>query len=165
MAQIRVGAATETEMKEKKLRVEDALHAARAAVEEGILPGGGVALIRAGDALDNLKLRGDEQVGVEIVRRALDAPARQIAENAGHEGAIVVQRIRESKDKNFGFNALTETYGDLVKDGVFDPAKVVKVGLQNASSVAALLLTTDAAISEIPKKDKAPAMPQGGEDY
>jgi chaperonin GroEL len=165
VAQVRVGAATETEMKERKLRVEDALHAARAAVEEGILPGGGVGLIRAGEALDNLKLSGDEQVGVEIVRRALEAPARQIAENSGHEGAIVVQKIKESKDKNFGFNALTEEYGDLVKDGVFDAAKVVKTGLQNAVSVAALLLTTDAAISELPKKEKAPPMPQGGEDY
>ncbi|HEY3323922.1 MAG TPA: chaperonin GroEL [Planctomycetota bacterium] len=167
VAQVRVGAATETEMKERKLRVEDALHAARAAVEEGILPGGGVALIRAGEALDNLKLKGDEAVGVEIVRRALEAPARQIAENAGHEGAIVAQRIRDAKDKNFGFNALTEEYGDLVKDGVFDPAKVVKTALQNAASVASLLLTTDAAISELPKK-KEPAPAQGGggmEDY
>jgi chaperonin GroEL len=161
VAQIRVGAATETEMKERKMRVEDALHAARAAVEEGILPGGGVALIRAGEALDSLKLKGDEQVGVEIIRRALEAPCRQIAENAGHEGAIVVQKIRESKDKNFGFNALTEVYGDLVKDGVFDPAKVVKSALQNAASVSALLLTTDAAICELPKKEAAPA---GGHD-
>jgi chaperonin GroEL len=166
VAQIRVGAATETEMKERKMRVEDALHAARAAVEEGILPGGGVALIRAGEALDGLKLKGDEQVGVEIVRRALEAPCRQIAENAGFEGAVVVQKIRESKEKNFGFNALTETYGDMVKDGVFDPAKVVKSALQNAASVSALLLTTDAAISELPKKDKgAPAGNGGGEDY
>ena len=165
VAPIRVGAATETEMKERKMRVEDALHAARAAVEEGILPGGGVALIRAGDSLDSLKLKGDEQVGVEIVRRALEAPCRQIAENAGFEGAIVVQKIRESKDKNFGFNALTETYGDLVKDGVFDPAKVVKSALQNAASVSALLLTTDAAISELPKKEKAAAPAPGGEDY
>ena len=165
VAQIRVGAATETEMKERKMRVEDALHAARAAVEEGILPGGGVALIRAGEVLDGLKLKGDAQVGVEIIRRALEAPARQIAENAGHEGAIVVQRIRESKDKNFGFNALTEVYGDLVKDGVFDPAKVVKSALQNAASVSALLLTTDAAICELPKEKKAAAPIGGGEDY
>jgi chaperonin GroEL len=166
VAQIRVGAATETEMKERKMRVEDALHAARAAVEEGILPGGGVALIRAGEALDGLKLKGDEQVGVEIVRRALEAPCRQIAENAGFEGAVVVQKIKESKEKNFGFNALTETYGDMVKDGVFDPAKVVKSALQNAASVSALLLTTDAAISELPKADKAAAPAHGGgEDY
>ncbi|HLX61588.1 MAG TPA: chaperonin GroEL [Planctomycetota bacterium] len=166
VAQIRVGAATETEMKERKMRVEDALHAARAAVEEGILPGGGVALIRAGEALNDLRLKGDEQVGVEIIRRALEAPCRQIAENAGHEGAIVVQKIRESKDKNFGFNALTEVYGDLVKDGVFDPAKVVKSALQNAASVSALLLTTDAAISELPKhKEPIGAGAGGGEDY
>jgi len=165
VAQIRVGAATETEMKERKLRVEDGLHAARAAVEEGILPGGGVALIRASEALDNLKLKGDEQVGVDIVRRALEAPARQIAENSGHEGAIVVQRIRDAKEKNFGFNALTETYGDLFKDGVYDPTKVVKCALLNASSVAALLLTTDAAVAELPKKKEASAGPPGGEDY
>jgi len=164
VAQIRVGAATETEMKERKMRVEDALHAARAAVEEGILPGGGVALIRAGEALDGLKLKGDEAVGVEIIRRALEAPCRQIAENAGHEGAVVVQKIRESKDKNFGFNALTETYGDMVADGVFDPAKVVKSALQNAASVSALLLTTDAAISDMPKKKEAEAHADHG-DY
>jgi len=164
VAQIRVGAATETEMKERKMRVEDALHAARAAVEEGILPGGGVALIRASEALDGLKLKGDEAVGIEIIRRALEAPCRQIAENAGHEGAIVVQKIRESKDKNFGFNALTEEYCDLVKDGVFDPAKVVKSALQNAASVSALLLTTDASISEIKEKTAAPAG-GGHEDY
>lgn len=165
VAQIRVGAATETEMKERKMRVEDALHAARAAVEEGILPGGGVALIRAGEAAESLKLKGEEQIGVEIIRRALEAPCRQIAENAGHEGAVVVQKIRESKDKNFGFNALTETFGDLVKDGVFDPAKVVKSALQNASSVAALLLTTDAAISELKKEKAAAPAGGGGEDY
>ncbi len=166
VAQIRVGAATETEMKERKMRVEDALHAARAAVEEGILPGGGVALIRAGEALKDLKLKGDEQVGVDIIRRALEAPCRQIAENAGHEGAIVVQKIRESSDKNFGFNALTETYGDMVKDGVFDPAKVVKSALQNAASVSALLLTTDAAICELPKeKEHAGAAAGGHDDY
>jgi chaperonin GroEL len=164
VAQIRVGAATETEMKERKMRVEDALHAARAAVEEGILPGGGVALLRAGEAAESLKLKGEEQIGVQIIERALEAPCRQIAENAGHEGAVVVQKIRESKDKNFGFNALTENFGDLVKDGVFDPAKVVKSALQNASSVAALLLTTDAAISEV-KKEKAAAPAGGGEDY
>jgi chaperonin GroEL len=157
VAQIRVGAATETEMKERKMRVEDALHAARAAVEEGILPGGGVALIRAAEALDGMRLKGDEQVGVEIIKRALEAPCRQIAENAGWEGAVVVGKIRENKDKNFGFNALTETYGDMVKDGVFDPAKVVKSALQNAASVSALLLTTDAAISDLPKKKEAAA--------
>jgi len=154
VAQIRVGAATETEMKERKMRVEDALHAARAAVEEGILPGGGVALIRASDSLDGLKLKGDEAIGVEIVRRALEAPCRQIAENAGFEGAVVVSKVKESKDKNFGFNALTEEYGDMVKFGVFDPAKVVKSALQNAASVSALLLTTDAAICDQPKEEE-----------
>jgi chaperonin GroEL len=154
VAQIRVGAATETEMKERKMRVEDALHAARAAVEEGILPGGGVALIRACDALDGLKLKGDEAIGVEIIRRALEAPCRQIAENAGFEGAVVVSKVKESKEKNFGFNALTEEYGDMVKFGVFDPAKVVKSALQNAASVSALLLTTDAAISDLPKEEE-----------
>jgi chaperonin GroEL len=164
VAQIRVGAATETEMKERKMRVEDALHAARAAVEEGILPGGGVALLRASEALNNLKLKGDEQIGIEIIRRALEAPCRQIAENAGHEGAVVVGKVRDAKEKNFGFNALTETYGDMVKDGVFDPAKVVKSALQNAASVSALLLTTDAAISDL-KKEKAAAPAGGGEDY
>jgi chaperonin GroEL len=164
VAQIRVGAATETEMKERKMRVEDALNAARAASEEGILPGGGVALIRASEVLDNLKLKGDEAIGLDIIRRALEAPARQIAENAGWEGAVVVQKIREAKEKNFGFNALTEEYVDMMKDGVFDPAKVVKVALQNASSVASLLLTTDAAISEIPRK-KEPPPPPGPEDY
>ena len=164
VAQIRVGAATETEMKERKMRVEDALHAARAAVEEGILPGGGVGLLRACEALNGLKLKGEEQIGIEIIRRALEAPCRQIAENAGHEGAVVVGKIKDSKEKNFGFNALTETYGDMVKDGVFDPAKVVKSALQNAASVAALLLTTDAAISEL-AKEKAPAPAGGGEEY
>jgi chaperonin GroEL len=154
VAQIRVGAATETEMKERKMRVEDALHAARAAVEEGILPGGGVALLRACEVLDGMKLKGDEAIGVEIIRRALQAPCRQIAENAGFEGAVVVQKILESKEKNFGFNALTEQYGDMVKDGVFDPAKVVKSALQNAASVSALLLTTDAAICEQPKEEE-----------
>ena len=165
VAQIRVGAATETEMKERKMRVEDALHAARAAVEEGILPGGGVALLRATEVLSSLKLKGDEQIGIEIIRRALEAPCRQIAENAGHEGAVVVGKIRDSKDKNFGFNALTETYGDMVKDGVFDPAKVVKSALQNAASVSALLLTTDAAISDLKKEKASAPAGGGGEDY
>ncbi|MCK6474794.1 MAG: chaperonin GroEL [Planctomycetes bacterium] len=163
VAVVKVGAATETEMKERKMRVEDALHAARAAVEDGILPGGGVSLVRAADALEDLKLKGDEMVGVEIVRRALEAPCRQIAENAGHEGAIVVQKIREEKNVNFGFNALTEEYEDLVKSGVFDAAKVVKTALQNAASVAGLLLTTDAVISELPKKEKK-GPPGGGMD-
>ena len=165
VAVVKVGAATETEMKERKMRVEDALHAARAAVEEGILPGGGVGLIRASESLENLKLKGDEAIGRSIVLRALEAPARQISENAGHEGAIVVQKIRESNNANFGFNALTEEYGDMVQMGIFDPVKVVKAALSNAASVAGLLLTTDAAISELPKKKEK--VPAGGqeEDY
>jgi len=154
VAVVKVGAATESEMKERKLRVEDALNAARAATEEGILPGGGVALLRAAQNLDNLKLKGDEAVGRDIVKRALEAPCRQIAENAGHEGAVVVRTILEQKNEKFGFNALSEEYGDLIKDGVFDPAKVVKAALQNGASVAGLLLTTDASISELPKKEK-----------
>jgi chaperonin GroEL len=154
VALVKVGAATESEMKERKLRVEDALNAARAAVEEGILPGGGSALIRAGQAIEGLKLRGDENIGKEIVLHALQAPCRQIAENAGHEGAVVVRTIAENKDVNFGFNALTEEFGDLVKDGVFDPAKVVKAGLSNAASIASLLLTTDAVIADAPKDEK-----------
>jgi len=160
VAQINVGAATEVEMKEKKARVEDALHATRAAVEEGILPGGGVALLRAQSALDNVKADGDEQIGVDIVRRALEAPIKQIAENAGVDGSIVAQKVKEGKG-NFGFNALTMKYGDLVKDGVIDPTKVVRTALQNAASVATLLLTTDALVSEIKeeKKEKAQMPP------
>src|SRR3954469_23601250 len=162
VAVINVGAATETEMKEKKARVEDALHATRAAVEEGIVPGGGVALIRAQKALDGLKLPGDQQIGVNIVKRAIEEPMRWIATNAGHEGSIVVQRVREMKDTE-GFTALTDTYEDLVKAGVIDPAKVVRSALQNSSSIASLLLTTEALISEIPEEKKdAPAMPGGG---
>ncbi|MBF8305131.1 MAG: groEL [Acidobacteria bacterium] len=165
VAIIKVGAATETEMKEKKARVEDAMHATRAAVEEGIVPGGGVALLRAIPALDKLKetLHGDERIGVDIVKRALEEPTRQIAQNAGFEGAIVVGKIRESKDPNFGFNAETEQYGDMVKDGVIDPTKVTRLALQNAGSIASLMLTTEALISEIPEEDKkAPSMPGGG---
>jgi chaperonin GroEL len=154
VAVVKVGAATESEMKERKLRVEDALNAARAAVEEGILPGGGVALLRAAKALADLKLEGEESIGRDIVRRAIEAPCRLIAENAGHEGAVVVRTIQQHKDENYGFNALTEEYGDLVKDGVFDPVKVVKAALRNASSVAGLLLTTDAALCEAPKEEK-----------
>jgi chaperonin GroEL len=165
VAIIKVGAATETEMKEKKARVEDAMHATRAAVEEGIVPGGGVALLRAIPALDKLKetLHGDERIGVDIVKRALEEPTRQIAQNAGFEGAIVVGKIRESKDPNFGFNAESEQYGDLVKDGVIDPTKVTRLALQNAGSIASLMLTTEALISEIPEDEKkAPPMPGGG---
>ncbi|MGQ0732946.1 MAG: chaperonin GroEL [Acidobacteriota bacterium] len=163
VAVIKVGAATETEMKEKKARVEDAMHATKAAVEEGIVPGGGVALLRAGNALDKLKLVGDQQVGVQIVRRALEEPMRWIASNAGAEGSIVVSRVREAKSADEGFNAATDTYEDLVKAGVIDPAKVVRSALQNASSIASLLLTTEALVCEIPEEKKeGPAMPGGG---
>jgi chaperonin GroEL len=161
VAVIKVGAATETEMKEKKARVEDAMHATKAAVEEGIVPGGGVALIRSARALDNLKLGGDQQIGVNIVKRAIEEPMRWIATNAGHEGSIVVQKVRDMKDTE-GFNALTDTYEDLVKAGVIDPAKVVRSALQNSSSIASLLLTTEALISEIPEEKKEAAGGPGG---
>ena len=162
VAVIKVGAATETEMKEKKARVEDAMHATKAAVEEGIVPGGGVALLRAGRVLAGLKLHGDQQIGVNIVARAIEEPLRWIATNAGQEGSIVVQRVREMKDEE-GFNALTDTYENLVQAGVIDPTKVVRNALQNSSSIASLLLTTEALICEIPEERKdAPAMPGGG---
>ncbi|UCE82935.1 MAG: chaperonin GroEL, partial [Deltaproteobacteria bacterium] len=162
VAVINVGAATETEMKERKARVEDALNATRAAVEEGIVAGGGVALLRCIPALEKLKLEGEEAFGVRIVRRALEEPARQIANNAGHEGSVVVERLKNEKGA-FGFNAETEKYEDLTKAGVIDPTKVVRFALQNASSVAALLLTTEAMVAEKPKKEPAmPAMPPGG---
>lgn len=161
VAVVQVGAATEVEMKEKKARVEDALNATRAAIEEGIVPGGGVALIRAQRALDHLTLPEDEQFSVAIVRRALEEPMRQIAENAGVDGSIVVQKVREGKD-GFGYNAATDTYEDLYAAGVIDPAKVTRSALQYAASIAGLLLTTDAMIAEVPKDDKAPAMPAGG---
>jgi chaperonin GroEL len=160
VAVIKVGAATETEMKEKKARVEDAMHATKAAVEEGIVPGGGVALIRASKSLASLKLAGDQQIGVNIVARAIEEPLRWIATNAGLEGSIVVQKVREMKDTE-GFNALTDTYEDLVKAGVIDPAKVVRSALQNSSSIASLLLTTEALVSEIPEDKKEPPMPGG----
>jgi chaperonin GroEL len=160
VAVIKVGAATETEMKEKKARVEDAMHATRAAVEEGIVPGGGVALSRCVGALDKLKLEGDEQIGVNIVKRALVEPLRQIAENAGEEGAIVLGKVSDSKDANYGFNALTSEYEDLVKAGVIDPTKVVRTALQNAGSIASLMLTTEALVAEI-QEERAPA-PSGG---
>lgn len=161
VAVIKVGAATETEMKEKKARVEDAMHATKAAVEEGIVPGGGVALIRASKALDGLTLGGDQQIGVNIVKRAIEEPMRWIATNAGHEGSIVVQKVRDMKESE-GFNALTDTYEDLVKAGVIDPTKVVRNALQNSSSIASLLLTTEALISEIPEDKKEAPMPGGG---
>ncbi len=159
---IKVGAATETELKEKKARVEDAMHATRAAVEEGIVPGGGVALLRCIPALDRLKLEDDEAIGVNIVKRALEEPARQIAVNAGHEGAVIVARVRESKDSNFGFNAATEEFGDLLKAGVIDPAKVTRLALQNAASIAALMLTTEALIAEFKGEERMAAVGAGG---
>ena len=164
VAIIKVGAATETEMKEKKARVEDAMHATKAAVEEGIVPGGGVALLWASKALDTLKLEHDQKVGADIVRRAIESPLRWIAQNAGVEGSIVVQRVKESKDPSFGYNAATDVYEDLTKAGVIDPTKVVRSALQNASSIAALLLTTEAMVSEIPedKKDAPAGGPGGG---
>ncbi|HEV8187265.1 MAG TPA: chaperonin GroEL [Pyrinomonadaceae bacterium] len=168
VAVIKVGAATETEMKEKKARVEDAMHATRAAVEEGIVPGGGVALVRAAKALEKFQVNAegegdpDEQIGVNIVRRALEEPLRQIVQNAGKEGAVVVDRVRSEKNENVGFNAATETFEDLVKAGVIDPAKVTRTALQNAASIAGLMLTTEAMVSEIPEDDKgSPAMPGG----
>jgi chaperonin GroEL len=162
VAVIKVGAATETEMKEKKARVEDAMHATKAAVEEGIVPGGGVALIRASKALDGIiDLGADQQIGVNIVKRAIEEPMRWIATNAGHEGSIVVQKVRDMKDAE-GFNALTDTYEDLVKAGVIDPAKVVRSALQNSSSIASLLLTTEALISEIPEEKKEAGAGAGG---
>ncbi len=169
VAVIKVGAATETEMKEKKARVEDALHATRAAVEEGIVPGGGVALLRAASVLDSLKAEGDERIGVDIIRRACEEQVRQIVGNAGYEGAIVIEKIRANKDHNYGFNAATAQYEDLVKSGVIDPTKVTRSALQNAASISALMLTTEAMIAEIPEKKPAAPGPGGehgpGMDY
>jgi chaperonin GroEL len=162
VAVINVGAATETELKEKKARVEDALHATRAAVEEGIVPGGGVALVRAQAALEKVKGTEDEKIGVDIVRRALEEPIRMIAQNAGAEGSIVVARVKESKDKNFGYNAANDTYEDLVKAGVIDPTKVTRTALQNAASIAGLLLTTECVVVEKKEDKPAPAGPPGG---
>ena len=166
VAVIRVGAATEVEMKEKKARVEDAMHATRAAVEEGIVAGGGVALLRARSALDTLKLDDEEQAGVNIVRRALEEPLRWIARNAGQDGSVVLEKVREAKGA-FGFNAQTEEYEDLIKAGIMDPTKVVRTALQNAASVAGLLLTTEAMVAEKPKEEKPapPSMPHGAEDF
>ncbi|MGO7540202.1 chaperonin GroEL [Rhizobium leguminosarum bv. viciae] len=167
VAVIRVGGSTEVEVKEKKDRVDDALHATRAAVEEGILPGGGVALLRAVKALDNIKTaNGDQRVGVDIVRRAVEAPARQIAENAGAEGSVIVGKLREKSEFSYGWNAQTGEYGDLYAQGVIDPAKVVRTALQDAASIAGLLVTTEAMIAEKPKKDAPPSMPAGpGMDF
>jgi len=161
VAVINVGAATETEMKEKKARVEDALHATRAAVEEGIVAGGGVALIRAQKVLDSLTLTGDEEIGLQIVRRAIEQPLRTLADNAGQEGALIVQEVKKRKGAE-GYNVATGQYEDLIKAGVVDPAKVTRSALQNAASISGLLLTTECIITEMPEKEKAPAMPQGG---
>jgi chaperonin GroEL len=160
VAVINVGAATETEMKEKKARVEDALHATRAAVEEGIVPGGGVALIRAQKALDKLELEGDEKVGAAIIRRAIEEPLRTLADNAGQEGALIVQEVKKRKG-NEGYNVATGEYEDLVKAGVVDPTKVTRSALQNAASISGLLLTTEAIITEAPEKEKGGGMPPG----
>jgi len=165
VAQINVGAATEAEMKEKKARVEDALHACRAAVEEGILPGGGVPMLRALSALDKVKATGDARIGIDIVRRAVVAPIKQIAENAGLDGSIVAQKVMDSKEKNFGYDVLRKQYGDMVKYGVIVPTKVERAALQNGASIASLLLTTDAIVSEIPEKKEAPSAPPGGGMY
>src|SRR6201996_9197865 len=161
VAVVKVGAATETEMKEKKARVEDAMHATRAAVEEGIVPGGGVALARCASSLDKVKAEGDEQIGINIVKRAITEPLRMIAENAGEEGAVILGKVLDSKETNYGFNAFSNEYEDLVKAGVLDPTKVVRTALQNAGSIASLMLTTEALIAEIPEKKEAPA-PGGG---
>jgi chaperonin GroEL len=162
VAVIKVGAATETELKEKKARVEDAMHATRAAVEEGIVPGGGTALLRCLPALEKLKLHDDEAIGVNLVKRALEEPTRQIAQNAGREGAVVVERVRESKDENFGFNAETGEFGDMVKAGVIDPAKVTRLALQNAASIAALMLTTEVLVADVKGDEKRAAAGAGG---
>jgi chaperonin GroEL len=165
VAVIKVGAATETEMKEKKARVEDALNATRAAVEEGIVPGGGVALLRTSKALDGLKLSGDEATGANIVRRALEEPIRQIVENAGLEGSVVVEKVKGASKATQGFNADTNEYVDMLEAGIIDPTKVERIALQNAASIASLLLTTEALITDIPEEEKkaAPPMPHGGD--
>ena len=155
VAVIKVGAATETEMKEKKARVEDALHATRAAVEEGIVPGGGVTLIRAAKALEGVKLEHDQQFGVNIIKRAVEEPLRMIAQNAGVDGSIVIQKVKESESVSFGFNAATEQYGDLLGWGIIDPTKVTRTALQNAASVSSLMITTEALIADKPEPKKA----------
>ena len=163
---IKVGAATETEMKEKKARVEDALNATRAAVEEGVVPGGGVALLRAAKGLDSLKLVGDEATGIQIVRRALEEPIRQIVANAGLEGSVVVEKVKGATSVSQGFDAEKNEYVDMMQAGILDPTKVERIALQNATSIASLLLTTEALITDIPEDDKkaaAPPMPHGGD--
>jgi chaperonin GroEL len=162
VAIIKVGAATETEMKEKKARVEDAMHATRAAVDEGIVAGGGVALLRAAKSLKDHKLEGDEQIGLNIIARACEEPLRQIVLNAGMEGAVVVEHVRENNDPHFGYNAATGKYEDLIAAGVIDPTKVTRTALQNAASIASLMLTTEAMISEIPDRSSGQPMNQMG---
>ncbi|MEA3560701.1 MAG: chaperonin GroEL [Candidatus Omnitrophota bacterium] len=163
VAIVNVGAATETEMKEKKARVEDALHATRAAVEEGIVPGGGVCYVRAITALDALKLKGDEMIGIETIKKVLEEPIRQIANNAGREGSVVVQEVKSNKDRNYGYDALKDKYVDMLQSGVADPKKVTRTALQNAASIAALLITTQTLVTDIPEKEKSgPMMPPGG---
>ncbi|MGD2092120.1 MAG: chaperonin GroEL [Candidatus Aminicenantes bacterium] len=162
VAVIRVGAATETELKEKKARVEDAMHATKAAVEEGIVPGGGIALLKSIKTLTDLKLEGDMQLGINILVKALESPLRQISVNAGHEGATIVEKVKNSKEKYYGFDALNEKYTDMIAEGIIDPTKVVRIALQNAASVAGLLLTTEGLVSEIPEEEKTPPMPPGG---
>ena len=161
VAVLNIGAATEIEMKEKKARVEDALHATRAAVEEGIVPGGGVALIRSVSALNELKLEGDQQIGIDIVKRALEEPTRQLAANAGKEGSVIVEQVKAAKGA-FGYNVMTEKIEDMVAAGIMDPTKVTRSALQNASSIAALLVTTEAVVVEKPEEEKTPPMPPGG---
>jgi len=165
VAVINVGAATETEMKEKKARVEDALHATKAAVEEGIVPGGGTAYLRCLGALDSLKLIAEQQVGVNIIRRALEEPIRQIAVNAGMEGSVIVEKVRNDKNSNGGYNAATEEYVDMIKAGIIDPTKVSRCALQNAASVAGLMLTTEVMITELPEEKKEPAGGAGGHNH
>jgi chaperonin GroEL len=167
VAVIRVGAATESELKEKKARVEDAMHATKAAVEEGIVPGGGVALLKSIKNLKKIKLEGDMQYGINILLKSLEAPLRQIASNAGFEGATIIEKIKNSKEKNHGFDALNEKYTDMIASGIIDPTKVVRTALQNAASVAGLLLTNEGLVSEIAEDEKAamPAMPPGGGMY
>jgi chaperonin GroEL len=162
VAVINVGAATETEMKEKKARVEDALHATRAAVEEGIVPGGGVALLRCAPALDKMKLEGDQQIGVEITKRSLEEPLRQIVINAGFEGSVVAEKVKNNSSRNYGFDAERETFVDMMQAGIIDPTKVTRYALQNAASIAALMLTTSVLVAELPEEEKTPKMPMGG---
>ena len=163
VAVINVGAATETELKEKKLRIEDALNATRAAIEEGIIPGGGIALLKAVSAIENIEAEGDEQTGINIIKLALEAPLRQIATNAGMEGSIIVENVKNNNDPNYGFDALKGEYGDMVQKGIIDPTKVTRSALQNAASIASMVLTTESLVTDIPEPEApAPAGPGGG---